>query len=428
MHLQAVGRVMQFCKLVNCCVRDLCFTARHLPCTTHLCKSEKWFRFSLSSSSRSADDEGVPTLDGSTLSTQNFESKFLRTYRPCIIDGLADGWPALRESRWSFEKLRELYGGRYFECGRTGFDDDPVIISMTAFLEGMRFSATIDTDNYSSPQYIFDATFDADCPELLLDYTVPHLFRGAARDALAALPAGLRPDFRWFLVGGAGSGSALHRDPLGTAAWNTVVVGEKRWAMLGPASCFSHGPTRAGLHDTSVAGDSGHRCCGAMAAVAAEIAAEAQGGAAAGRDPAQWFERRWPAIRDAVSAAKAAAAAAGRRCDACAAEATQGATQTVLVPCGWLHAVVNTRPSVAITHNWLPPAREAPLLRALQAGTAGMAPAQAAACRRILLARARPPPGRPAHSRATGAAKCSRARRGRAGTRRAERRQREWRR
>jgi hypothetical protein len=252
-------------------------------------------------------------------------------------------------------------------------------------------------DYRPSPQYLFDATFDADCPELLLDYHVPHIFRGAARDALSAMPPGLRPNFRWLLVGGAGSGSALHRDPLGTAAWNTVVVGEKRWAMLGPASCFSRSPDSRGTAGRECAiSAKGHRCCGAMAAV---DTAAAESGSAAGRDPAGWLERSWPRIRDAVSAAKAAAAAAGRACGACAVEATQRAGQTVFVPPGWLHAVVNTAPSVAVTHNWLPAAREAALLRALQAGTADMSPAQAAACRRILLARGHAEPGRPAHPR-----------------------------
>ncbi len=352
----------------------------------------------------------MPTLNGSTLSAQQFESRFLRPSRPCIIEGLADNWPALNERRWSFEKLLELYGDRYFECGRTGFDDAPIILSMADFLGGMHTTAPGSpynlgriNDKHSSPQYLFDATFDADCPELLLDYTVPHLFRGAARDALAALPSGLRPNFRWFLVGGAGSGSALHRDPLGTAAWNTVVVGEKRWAMLGPPRCFNHdsarGPTS---RKTDGLQCGGHRCCGATAVIAAEIALE--GGAAAGRDPAEWFKRVWPSMRDAVSASKAAAAAAGLQCRACTVEATQRATQTVFVPSGWLHAVVNAAPTVAVTHNWLPPASEAPLLRALHAGTADMSPAQAAACRRILLARVPPGPGRPAFFRAVGPA------------------------
>jgi hypothetical protein len=275
---------------------------------------------------------------------------------------------------------------------------------MTAFLHGIQSSVpdplcdlgcigSIGDGDYRPPQYLFDSTFDADCPELLLDYAVPRIFRGAARDALAAMPADVRPNFRWFLVGGAGSGSALHRDPLGTAAWNTVVVGEKRWAMLGPACCFSHSPTRYGPPgQTPCQGNSGHPCCGTMAAVSAE----AKSGSA---DPARWFEHCWPRIRDAVSAAKAAAAAAGRECRARAVEATQRAGQTVVVPSGWLHAVVNAAPSVAVTHNWLPAAQEAPLLRALQAGTADMSPAQAAACRRILLARAHAGAGRPVRPR-----------------------------
>ena len=160
------------------------FTALQLPRVLYQrkCKRQNWSRFYLSS----AGDEAVPILNGRTLSAQNFESKFLRPSRPCIIEGLADDWPALSERRWSFEKLHELYGGRYFECGKTGFDSDPIILSMTAFLGGLDYSTSCShhnpgstgNDKYQPPQYLFDATFDADCPELLLDYTVPHLFRG----------------------------------------------------------------------------------------------------------------------------------------------------------------------------------------------------------------------------------------------------------
>ena len=44
----------------------------------------------------------------------------------------------------------------------------------------------------------------------------------------------LRPDTRWLLLGPARSGTAIHKDPRNTAAWNTVCSGVKRWALLSP--------------------------------------------------------------------------------------------------------------------------------------------------------------------------------------------------
>ena len=37
---------------------------------------------------------------------------------------------------------------------------------------------------------------------------------------------------RWLLLSGKDTGSAWHVDPLNTSAWNTLLVGQKRWALL----------------------------------------------------------------------------------------------------------------------------------------------------------------------------------------------------
>lgn len=117
------------------------------------------------------------------------------------------------------------------------------------------FVKYIQNNTDDSPLYIFDSTFDDDfsAKRLLDDYKVPKYFpsnpdqvdrlEGASEqadvtqgyhDLFSLVGERRRPPYRWFLVGPKRSGTCVHIDPLGTSAWNTVILGRKLWVVFPP--------------------------------------------------------------------------------------------------------------------------------------------------------------------------------------------------
>ena len=88
-----------------------------------------------------------------------------------------------------------------------------------------------DANDDDSPLYVFDSTFGNDelGKKILEDYEPPPHFAG---DLNELAPARHRAPYRWFLYGPKRSGSSVHIDPLATSAWNTLISGCKRWALV----------------------------------------------------------------------------------------------------------------------------------------------------------------------------------------------------
>lgn len=64
-------------------------------------------------------------------------------------------------------------------------------------------------------------------PGLVADYEVPPQF---SEDLFSALGPGVRPHFRWLVMGPQRSGAGWHVDPNLTSAWNALLAGRKRLA------------------------------------------------------------------------------------------------------------------------------------------------------------------------------------------------------
>lgn len=166
----------------------------------------------------------LPVVDYATTSRESFINSYEKASKPCIIKNIPqiDQWKAT--DNWQFHLLKERYKKCYFTCG---FDQDnkDLFVRLDNFLDYM------ENNQDDSPLYLFDTYYELDkeTEELLTDYTVPTYF---PEDLLNLLPPEVRPSYRWFLIGPERSGTGIHYDPLSTSAWNTLLQGRKRWILF----------------------------------------------------------------------------------------------------------------------------------------------------------------------------------------------------
>jgi len=249
----------------------------------------------------------LPRVDARVVSQAQFAERFEKTRIPCLIINAMEAWPAAAQGgdrQWTWPGLRRRLGGHRFKVGS---DDDGFAVRLSlehflSYLDDPVAGASCD----DSPLYVFDGTFGEKegSKALLEDFSVPAYF---AEDLLALAGNKKRPPFRWVVFGPARSGSSLHIDPLATSAWNALLVGTKRWALLPPGvpreACKPRG---AGFDGEAVT----------------------------------WFDRVLPATQSAAWS------------HARPIEGVQRAGEIMFVPSGWWHAVLNVQDTACITQNF----------------------------------------------------------------------------
>mmetsp|Transcript_6435 Transcript_6435/g.14033 ORF Transcript_6435/g.14033 Transcript_6435/m.14033 type:complete len:334 (-) Transcript_6435:199-1200(-) len=242
--------------------------------------------------------EHLDRISASELSARAFSSRYVETSTPCLITDAQTSWPAVR--RWQIRRLLKL------GCGRLQWrigDRPDQLIRLQSYLgafEDARGSGML------PQQCIFDSAM---VDVLAGDYAAPSAVESSN---LFRLVEGA-PTHRWIIIGAAGSGTQLHVDPLATCAWNAVVCGAKQWALFPP--------TREDIKDT------------------AEQEAEDDLKESMRLPANAWFSTFLPQTRGRDWR--------GPR----ALEVLQRAGDTIFVPEGWRHAVLNVETSVAVTHN-----------------------------------------------------------------------------
>ncbi|KAG5184302.1 JMJD6 protein [Tribonema minus] len=268
-----------------------------------------------------------PRVPAAALSLQEFWDRFEAPELPVIIQNVPrdENWGAAQEDAWSFERLDRVYGEVRMKCGE---DDDGYSIkvrlkhfvnyvknqqalSINTKFRLMHFSNYVKNQQDDSPLYIFDSHFDEhDVGKALLqEYRVPSYFPD---DLFELVGERRRPPYRWFLVGPKRSGTCCHIDPLGTSAWNTVLVGRKRWVIFPPQMSRSLVKGKTVIRDKE------------------------------DDEAINYFIEHLPRIRTL----------AARDTTIKMYEFIQYPGETVFIPGGWWHAVINLDDTVAVTQNF----------------------------------------------------------------------------
>eukprot|EP00930_Biecheleria_cincta_P036007 TRINITY_DN24727_c0_g1_i2.p1 TRINITY_DN24727_c0_g1~~TRINITY_DN24727_c0_g1_i2.p1 ORF type:complete len:357 (+),score=37.59 TRINITY_DN24727_c0_g1_i2:59-1129(+) len=233
-------------------------------------------------------------------------------FQPAIIEGALDTWP--EGGRWSLNSLLVEHGDTEFVVGAALHEDTS---STEARHEPVRmtlhdYHAYAHHQQDDSPLYIFDDEFLEIHSAMALAYSRPMCF---AEDLMDVLRCTTRVPYQGLLIGAERSGSYLHIDTLETSAWNSLISGKKRWVIFSPeASAWS-------LQGSSFS-DS---CSEKTENIRYETAAG-------------WLHDKYPGlVLDA----------------GCCFDFLQLPGETVYVPRGWWHCVVNLDFSVAVTENFV---------------------------------------------------------------------------
>ncbi|KAF9969552.1 hypothetical protein BGZ73_008056 [Actinomortierella ambigua] len=245
------------------------------------------------SGTRRAVDPTIPLVDYSALDEATFYKRYGFQNKPVMLyNSGVEKWPSW--TGWTMDNLVAKYGDKVFRVSSLDGGKDPfVLMTLKDFAHYVRYNRDKD------PLYLFDPYFADTVPEFATDYEVPKYFQA---DYFALLPKDERPPHRWMLIGPQRTGAPWHTDPSGTSAWNTLLSGHKRWALYPPHMVPPGHDPESSKRLSSV----------------------------------EWYLGVYPYLSPETRPI----------------EIVQHPGQTIYVPSGWWHMVLNLDDTVAVTQNY----------------------------------------------------------------------------
>ncbi|GAB4817095.1 hypothetical protein N2152v2_004141 [Parachlorella kessleri] len=285
------------CHWPGCTAKDL-RTPFQVPGFSSLFLYRRWYRGNVELSAFLPPQEAIQRIEAGALSPAEFEERFDGASQPVMLRGLAEGWEV---GEWTPERLVSRLGSRLFKVTKPS--GGRMKMALSSYLGYCR------VQHDEEPVYIFDPDFGETAPELLSAYSVPSAFRWD----LFSWAGYARDEFRWLVAGPPRSGASWHVDPAATSAWNTSLVGRKRWALYPPGKV----PPGVMVH-VHASGEPDFR----------------------GPTSLQWFLEVYPHLPPEHRPL----------------EVIQNPGETVFLPSGWWHCVLNLDMTVAVTQNFVSPA------------------------------------------------------------------------
>jgi histone arginine demethylase JMJD6 len=236
----------------------------------------------------------IPRISYHSAECRDSNPWFVRQNVPALITNCMDDWKSPQSL--TFRHLLEAYGDLQWRFS----DNHAETMTLSAY---GRYCSSLEGQLDDSPLAVYDSQFGSDERNALLDcYAIPDCFKDDIFDILTKEDE--RPPYRWILMGPARSGTGLHVDPAGTHAWVTLIEGCKRWILFPPHE------TTVEMHNPQI-------------------------------PSSIWFRDYYP--REMTKPGSASVV-----------ELLQYPGETVYVPAGWPHAVLNIGDgiNVAVTHNY----------------------------------------------------------------------------